>query len=163
MGLDVSVYRPVPVNPLAISLESTVSLEDCPELKTFSALAFPKEEEFYDLEKAAAAEGLSLEDFEIILVDDGLFKIRVTKDGSTLELTPGIVVMTVMHIAVNEVGYQRRGANQKFYDEGIADSPCILDRKTLIEHWEKYFDSSKEFKHNIIDKFVEGEMFVVYS
>lgn len=87
-------------------------------------------------------------------------------------------------IGFEEVGYQRKGANKKFYEDGMWDSPCIVDSKTLNEHWEKYFshqtpesvggwgsgvEYSKEdsqmredFKRNIIDKFVEGETFVIY-
>jgi hypothetical protein len=83
-------------------------------------------------------------------------------------------------IAYEEVGYQRKGANKLFHDNNIWDHPCITDLKTLKEHHEKYFSpitvrsvlfektfESKdinplEFKHNIVDKFVEGEMFVIY-
>lgn len=81
-------------------------------------------------------------------------------------------------IAVQEVGYQRKGANKLFYDNNIWDSACVIDLKTLEEHNEKYFSpitramllekhltnsvDSNQFKTNIIDKFVEGEMFVIY-
>ncbi len=87
-------------------------------------------------------------------------------------------------IAFEEVGYQRKGANKKFYEDGMWDSPCIIDSKTLNEHWEKYFsrqtpeskggwgsgveynkedtEMREDFKRNIIDKFIEGETFVIY-
>lgn len=83
-----------------------------------------------------------------------------------------------------EVGYQRKGANDRFYEDGMWDSPCVLDAKTLNEHWEKYFsfktpdsvggfgscveldfedeEMKRRFKENIIDKFIEGETFVIY-
>jgi hypothetical protein len=87
-------------------------------------------------------------------------------------------------IGFEEVGYQRKGANKKFYEDGMWDSPCVVDSKTLNEHWEKYFSNQtpeskggwgsgveynkedtemrEDFKRNIIDKFVEGETFVIY-
>ncbi len=69
-------------------------------------------------------------------------------------------------IAYVEVGYQRKGANKQFYDDGKWGSPCVTDKKTLLEHWEKYFSDDEErkadFKRNIVDKFVEGVNFVCY-
>jgi hypothetical protein len=84
-----------------------------------------------------------------------------------------------------EVGYQRKGANQRFYEDDMWSSEPIFDMATLLEHWEKYFSSPtpdskggwgsgteydleaaemrKRFKENIVDKFVEGETFVYYS
>jgi len=87
-------------------------------------------------------------------------------------------------IGFEEVGYQRKGANKKFYEDDMWDSPCVVDSKTLNEHWEKYFSKQtpeskggwgsgveydkednemrEDFKRNIIDKFIEGETFVIY-
>lgn len=87
-------------------------------------------------------------------------------------------------ILCEEVGYQRKGANKKFYEDGMWDSPCVVDLKTLNDHWERYFSHStpesnggwgssveykqddgemkENFKRNIIDNFIEGETFVVY-
>jgi hypothetical protein len=84
-----------------------------------------------------------------------------------------------------EVGYQRKGANQQFYEDGMWGSEPVFDMATLLEHWEKYFSAPtpeskggwgsgteydleademrKRFKENIIDKFVEGETFVYYG
>lgn len=87
-------------------------------------------------------------------------------------------------IAVKEVGYQRKGANKQFYEDGMWDSKCITNLSVLKEHHEKYFSKStpeskggwgsgvefdladeemkKRFQENIVDKFVEGETFVIY-
>lgn len=87
-------------------------------------------------------------------------------------------------IACDEIGYQRKGANTKFYQDGMWDSQCVIDSKILNEHWEKYFskqtpespggwgsgvefvleddEMKNRFKENIVDKFVEGETFVIY-
>lgn len=72
-----------------------------------------------------------------------------------------------------EVGYQRKGANKRFYDDGKWDSnTVVIDRKTLLDDWEKYFsdendayyrkEARKHFKENIIDNFVDGETIVCY-
>lgn len=88
-------------------------------------------------------------------------------------------------VICDEVGYQRKGANTKFYEEGMWGGPMVVDSKTLNEHWNKYFSEQtpdsvggwgseteynlendemrNRFKENIIDKFVEGETFVVYQ
>lgn len=97
---------------------------------------------------------------------------------------PPLTYKKELCIAIKEVGYQRKGANKQFYEDGMWDSTPITDLKTLTEHWEKYFskqtpesqggfgsgverdltdrEMKKEFKENIIDKFVEGETFVIY-
>ena len=72
-----------------------------------------------------------------------------------------------------EVGYQRKGANKQFYDDGRWDvDTWVFTKEELIEHWNKYFSdpndayygkrARKEFKKNIIDHFVEGKTFVMY-
>ena len=72
-----------------------------------------------------------------------------------------------------EVGYQRKGANKQFYDDGKwDDNTVVIDRKTLLDDWEKYFsdendayygeNAKQHFKENIIDHFVEGETIVCY-
>ena len=43
------------------------------------------------------------------------------------------------------------------------DSRCVTSIDELKEHYEKYFkESGEHFKTDIIDKFVEGETFVIY-
>lgn len=90
-----------------------------------------------------------------------------------------------MCLDCEEVGYQRKGANQQFYEDGMWSSEPVCDKATLLEHWEKYFSAPtpdskggwgsgteydleaaemrKRFKENIVDKFVEGETFVYYG
>lgn len=69
-------------------------------------------------------------------------------------------------ICVEEVGYQRKGANQQFYDDGMWDAPCVLQKDVLYNHWYKYFSDTQsqmdDFQINIVDKFIEGETFVIY-
>ena len=89
-----------------------------------------------------------------------------------------------------EVGWQRKGANSIFYQKNESGnsmwaSPPVISSDVLTEHWNKYFSCStpraegefgysvefeqpdsemrQNFKENIIDKFVEGDTFVLYS
>jgi hypothetical protein len=72
-----------------------------------------------------------------------------------------------------EVGYQRKGANAQFYNDGKWDDNTIVSTKEmLLEDWKKYFsdpddayygkDAKEHFKTCIIDNFVEGKTFVWY-
>lgn len=71
-----------------------------------------------------------------------------------------------------EYGYMRKGANAKFYEDGMWGSQIVCSKEILKEHMEKYFDKKSdgryaspynEFKSEIYDKFEDGKgMFVVY-
>lgn len=83
-----------------------------------------------------------------------------------------------------EIGYQRKGANSLFYEEGMWGSHPIFDLETLKKHHERYFsyktpkskggwgsfteidisdsEMKQEFYDNIVSNFIEGETFVVY-
>lgn len=85
-----------------------------------------------------------------------------------------------------EVGYQRKGANVRFYEDGIWESEnyCAVTQKELDEHKEKYFtkndtlsqggwgssveydltdeEMKTRFEKNIYSKFKEGENFILY-
>jgi hypothetical protein len=102
----------------------------------------------------------------------------VLKNPSTFDRTEKCITCV-------EVGYQRKGANSKFYEDGMWGKECVVDSKTLNDHWEKYFSAQtpdspggwgsgveydmeddemrSHFKENIIDNFVEGETFVIYQ
>lgn len=44
-----------------------------------------------------------------------------------------------------EVGYQRKGANKRFYDDGKWDNnTVVIDRETLLDDWEKYFSDEDD-------------------
>jgi len=97
---------------------------------------------------------------------------------------PEIILVKETCLAYKEVGYQRKGANNKFYEDEMWSSDYIVDKNTLLEHQEKYFsyntpeskggfgsgvefelsdeDMKNRFKENIIDNFIEGETFVCY-
>ena len=72
--------------------------------------------------------------------------------------------------AQTKIGYMRKGANDRFYADGVWDSDALVfSKEVLKEHMEKYFDEKEErygnakayFKENIYDKFKDGEGFYV--
>lgn len=79
-------------------------------------------------------------------------------------LNPTTIVKLEKSLQMEEVGYQRKGANKKFYEDKIWGKECVVDLNTLNEHWKLYFSDTNPdyFKNNIIDNFVEGETFVMY-
>ena len=67
-----------------------------------------------------------------------------------------------------EVGYQRKGLNGKFYDdyEEGKIGYYVWDKKELERYKQDYCDSDEakdNFQHNIIDKFVDGEYVARFS
>lgn len=100
-------------------------------------------------------------------------------------VNPSTVKKIDKSISCTEVGYQRKGANKQFYEDDMWDSPCVLLKETLLDHWKKYFshqtpdsnggfgsgveydltnnEMKTRFKENIIDKFTENETFVIYN
>lgn len=89
------------------------------------------------------------------------------------EVYPTKIVTEKGFFVGEEVGYQRKGANKRFYDDGKWDNnTVVIDRETLLDDWEKYFsdeddayygkNAKQHFKENIIDKFVDGETIVCY-
>jgi len=117
-----------------------------------------------------ATEPLTEEAFNMLPKDEyGYIFVHVflNKDNKAVELinTP-LYDKEDIYIPCVEIGYQRKGANKRFYADDMWDSPCVLSKNILEEHWAKYFSGTlgekKRFKENILDKFIEGETFVCY-
>jgi hypothetical protein len=191
MGLDISVYRPKansePIDKL--DPDDFWIVEDNPELiSKFQHLCFEKELEFYDFEKAMKDKGYDVKDFYNGGMEFGpkaIFDLIHREEGYKVVIVdPPMIKIKKTGFICEEVGYQRKGANKRFYEDGMWDSPCVTDLNTLNEHWGKYFsyqtpeskggwgsgveytledsEMRSRFKENIIDKFVEGETFVIY-
>lgn len=187
MGLDISVYKPIKVEYITDSMHYYIISQN-PELEIFKHLAVEKENSYYNIE--AELNKLGLKESEVKFCsfyggNDAEFKfIRKDNNEQITLINPEFYLKKELCIAVYELGYQRKGANKLFYEKGIWDSPFILDSKTLKKHWKLYFSAKtpdspggfascteydltnaemkSNFKKNIIDKFVQGETFVVY-
>jgi hypothetical protein len=140
------------------------NIDDYPELSMFRHLAFNRENSYYDFEASLKEKGYEPEEMECVCIEYGEIVTAQYKNRTgniILIKNPPVISKIENCVAYSEVGYQRKGATKQFYDDGMWESPCVVDLKTLEKHNEKYFLES-DFKENIIDKFIERETFVVY-
>jgi len=165
MGLDISVYKVVK-NPADKKSEEFHILSECPELIQFKPLAYERVNEYWDLDKTIKDLGhnpdeMHLDGYDIETGED--ITLHYTHlNGESIDIkNPPYFYKTELCIDVEEVGYQRKGANSDFYEHDIWNSDCITKLEVLEEHAKKYFDDS--FRQNIIENFVEGETFVIYQ
>ena len=197
------VIKPITVTPSLIEDEMkdnlpgslhSYSITNSPELTRFKHLSFKKSVEYIDFEKTFNHLDKNLNDWNWFMTDgdgyhfhhkDDISKIMITHEGCHTFLKEEDIIIG------DEIGYQRKGANTRFYAEdeyaeGLSmwDSPPVVSENTLVMHWNKYFsgrtpevtggfgagveynqadsEMRENFKNNIIDKFVEGETFVIY-
>lgn len=184
MGLDISVYKPYSIGKKKPKdIENFAILEEHPELACFKKLAFKKTNEYYDLKTAAKKKGYKLEDLQCRMMSAGRFEFE-DNQGKRVVLKPKTFKKKELCLAIEEIAYQRKGANSKFYEDEAWNSKCITSRRMVSNHWKKYFSkntpaskggwgwgvefklANKEmketFKKNIVDKFVEGKTFLMY-
>lgn len=194
MGLDISIYKVQPLgdrNPNKV--QNYISLDYNTELtRFFGKFSFKKTMKYLNVEKRLQEMKLNPSDYRISAIaagGKGTTVFTLTGPGNkqiTIDDAP-LVKEIETCIMVKEVGYQRKGANEKFYTDGMWDSRCITSKAQLLKHWNEYFSGPKEikkrkfssfgfgvefdhspeearanFKKNIIDKFVEGQTFVSY-
>lgn len=212
MGLDIMVRRVVPLGNKDVNDEDFI--EYCkltPALSEFSAMAFDKTNSYYDIDAMLSTTGLSRKYLQFRCLTfcggDSIFcysvvngkrwmvdKSKQGRKGYSLKrVKPGKVYLfknppdydvVEKCICYENVGYQRKGANKRFYEDGMWDSPEVVKMSVLMDHYERYFsrntpdsrggfgssveddytdeEMSENFKRNIIDKFIEGETFVEY-
>lgn len=166
--------------------------ENCPAIfGSKFEVEIPREE--YDWEKAFRDRGLNEADFIWYEYGCDFFKFipskiyhEISGNAYTYEVAEkDIVIFKTSEIPTHivrvkgffckneELGYQRKGANAQFYKDGKwDDNTVVIDRKTVLDDWEKYFsdeddayygeNAKQHFKENIIDNFVDGETIVCY-
>lgn len=193
MGLDVvlkKVIEPTAENIASaeaysnnISMNIVSGIEGQTELNIFADHIFKKSIEYNDFEKTFNDLGLKFEDYEWRScgedptgkynheeeIKDFWWKFQHSDTKEDLWVADSNVVKFFVEedcIVATEVGYQRKGANKQFYDDGMWGAPCITDKATVIEHWNKYFSETaelkKHFQENILNKFKEGETYLIY-
>lgn len=203
MGLDVMVLKACITNNKFETIEDVDTFQKdnvCTFSDASSAPAIlgskfevevPQEE--FDWEKAFRDRGLNEADFIWYGYGQDIFKFipskiyhEISGNDYTYEVAEkDIIIFKVSEIPTHivrvkgffykdeELGYQRKGANAQFYNDGKWDTnTVVVDKKTLLEDWEKYFsdedneyygkDARQHFKENIIDKFIDGETVVCY-
>jgi len=170
MGLDITVNMVKSIgNKNPQDIDDFDILSESPNLTVFTHLAFERVNEYYDLETAIRNIGYKLDDLKWIGTSyHGAVQYTYkNKIGEEVVITdPPIIYKKELCIFSEEIGYQRKGANKKFYDDGMWDGVDVVEKWVLLEHWNKYFsdteDLRRSFKENIVDKFIEGSTFVCY-
>lgn len=195
MGLDILLKTPIEPTETNKSLiedyrnhvsEYVVTgIEGATELAIFEKYLYKKDIVYDNWEDTFQNKGLKVEDYEWCslgeeptldevptprTIDDYWWKFRNKETDEILWINYNEIVTFTKEedcILAREIGYQRKGANKQFYDDGMWDSPCVIDEKTIKEHWEKYFSETpklrKDFYENIVKKFKDGETFVLYA
>lgn len=198
MGLDILVFKAViPTDKLdtlekvtAFEAENECSfhtLENCPAI-IGSKFEVEAPVEYIDFGPLFKGRGLNEDDYRCIARCGDRFEFLPKdintefSDSKIIEENtivfeeaeyPTKIVIEKGFFVGKEVGYQRKGANKQFYDDGKwDDNTVVIDRKTLLDDWKKYFSDENDsyygkrakqhFKENIIDHFVEGETIVCY-
>lgn len=121
----------------------------------------------YDFEKYFSDRGLVNTDYEWICTCGCTFTFEHTITKETVDVVADDVPLKLSNTDVifyrnKELGYQRKGANNDFYKDGMWDDyNVVIDIETLKEHAVKYFADS-DFNKLIVDKFIDGKTFVGY-
>jgi len=96
--------------------------------------------------------------------------ITVPVTNSNIQNFTVMEVWWICMLSNSDIGYMRKGANNRFYTDDIWDSDPICSKKIVEEHMKRYFNKTakfgrfpqKEFKEKIFDKFEEGKDLCVY-
>lgn len=201
MGLNVLIYEPVFISQketdeyfdIDCNVNHNFTIKYSEDIRynkvfeKFKDFVFIHEVQVYSWKEIFQEMNLNFEDFETIGAsydENFIVEFESKLDKSLIKIAnPRTHFEKMKCIAVKEISNQRKGANGRFYSDGIWDSDPVLDKKTLLDHWKKYFSktvkskaygalveyemSEKErtqyFKENIIDKFIEGKNFVLYA
>ena len=202
MGLDVCVFKAIIPSDKLDTIEKVAAFEsknecsfhtteNCPAI-IGSKFEVEVPVEYIDFGPLFKGRGLNEDDYRCIAsccgcgydrfeflpnnIDTENADIKTIEENTIVfeeEVYPTKIVMEKGFFVGKEIGYQRKGANKQFYDDGKwDDNTVVIDRKTLLDDWKKYFSdeddtyygkrAKQHFKENIIDHFVEGETIVCY-
>ena len=182
MGLDLFLYQPVKKKIKNRTEELVFLNNDKIDQKSFNELinggfdkyVFQREGEYYNpflLFSEDEYEQITWEMWDINNKPYVELQNKKTKNIIKLALANCPVVKETENIIiVNEIGYQRKGMKQEFYDkwankytEDSEPKSYIITSKKDIEEICKLAEDIELTKHNILDKFVEGKTFLYIS
>lgn len=182
MGLDITVHKLHKVTEVDMRKLNYFRLEDEKGNAFYNyRYKFPKwalnfivnkAMEFHDWDKYRIESGIDINSVKIMEIDlnKGLV---IGKDAQnkpiniSLDTVPRIIV-EIPIIGYNEIGYQRKDLNGKFYQ----DYDCgrigyfVWTKKELLEYKRDYcttLEDKKEFQRNIIDNFIPKQCCVTFD
>ena len=198
MGLDICMYEMKKVrgkgpftfegvekaNP-GCHIFDIVPVSEKPDMRLKGAedYLFKCTDDVYDIQKMMASLGISADDGWSVdgdaLDESGLHymfskggehgerKVFTVEDGMDDDFTTKMEFWCIL-VVDKELAYMRKGANGRFYDDGMWDENWmpVCSKRVLQEHMEKYFDDGpghiydncrEAFKSIIYDKFEDGK------
>lgn len=186
MGLDIYVRRIIKPNKRSINNEDYLSMIDddynyCDKRFPLWVHKFETThiEELYDWRAYNQKYNIDINEMEWCRSgndDEGAYCHWFIKDSSIdsneyIKVKDDDIPISEKEIKIicyKEISYQRKGLNNKFYDDvenGIIDT-LVWTRKELDKYMLKYCDSNEAkemFKSNIIEPFIEGKDCVYFS
>lgn len=197
MGLDIYVFRLRKAtdadkenqNYIRLIDEETGEYSDCGFPDWALKLKTEHTEQWYDWDLYEKQTGINVKDLEWVAFGENSNGVCVftydDKNGNVIEIPEASVPLydkKVFIIGEEEVGYQRKGFNDKFYEDYRSGKIgyCVWSKKELERYKEDYCEPSyeynqlygkklgtispkEEFQKNIIDKFIEGECYACFS
>lgn len=196
MGLDICVYRLRKATDLDKKNKNYIRLID--NNGEYNDLEFPDwalklktehTEQWYDWDLYEKQTGISIKDMQIVSFGpnkDGIYTLTFKdKNNNYIEIPRNSIPLydkNIFIIGEEEVGYQRKGFNYKFYEDYRSGKIgyCVWSKKELERYKEDYCEPSyeynqfygkklgtmspkEEFQKNIIDKFIKGECYVCFD
>lgn len=146
-----------------------------------------KMEKWFDWDKYKKMTGIDMNECEIACISYGYMIVKSKSDISLYKKHKSYRVIDyfgekrikiytqkvptkrigVKVIYRKEVGYQRKGFNNTFYEDMCSGkiSNYVFDKETLLSYKEKYCkeDYKEYFQKWIIDKFIDGKCIVFFS
>ena len=191
MGLDIILYRVVKREEIESMTQEEIDyrrfekiVQSTSESSTYELIpcdvrnfiypknVFNEEFELHDIEGWFKSNGYDKEDWNLCYIcyenDEKQTYNFINESEEELEVDIDdcpLIRENKDFIYAEEIGWQRNGANKKFYKEMPENGIYHIRTKEEAEyHLERYFyKSRKNFKENIIDRFIDGECFIEYS
>lgn len=180
MGLDISVYRLKQIDETCRKNEDYFTLNEDNNFPDWTKPFITKElQEYYDWDKFKEESGIDVDALKWCGTKyDGENSEMYLRDEEDKEITIKLEKIPLRKqiddvIGFEEVGYQRKGLNSKFYrdyEEGKIGY-FVWTKSELERYKEEYCDEvdqdglnfKENFQKNIIDKFIEGKDCVTFD
>lgn len=173
MGLDVCVFKAIIPSDKLDTIEKVAAFEsknecsfhtteNCPAI-IGSKFEVEAPVEYIDFGPLFKGRGLNEDDYRCIASCCGCGRdrfeflpknfnmesdIKIIEENTIVfeeDVYPTKIVIEKGFFVGKEVGYQRKGANKQFYDDGKwDDNTVVIDRKTLLDDWKKYFSDEND-------------------
>lgn len=159
MENDESTYRIDLVNVDTLEYDD----KGCPEWA--KNLAVEIEDSYIDLEKLATEYNIDFETASWSFGED----LELWDDSHSIKLDYDDIPTfqkKIKVLAANEIGYQRKGVKNEFYDDyANCHTFYLWTKKDVIDFKNKYIENDMKayFQTHILDKFVEGKDAVYIS